>query len=357
MSEKPRVLIEDWLPIEQIGAESLRDASAAKKPPLNRLHVWWARRPLSVSRAAILGSLLPAWSEEWPQELRRKFPTRAAYHDWFLKLLGIFGDPAATRKLLIRAKEEKAKLGANPYGYSRAFTYNPKPEQIATVQALLRHTWGTVDPVVMDCFAGGGAIPFEALRYGFTTHASELNPVAIVILKATLDYPARFGAKLVQFISQYGKLLVEEVRKRLDPYFPVRGSENIFVYIWARTVTCPYTGNPIPLSPNWWLIKGSSPIAVQPNFDPHSRRSHFRVVQGIDACARVQPDRGTIKRGAAISPWAHDQVVANAYLKAEAKAGRMGSQLVAVGVKGPGAWNSGCQPIKTWPASRGRRRS
>jgi adenine-specific DNA methylase len=60
-TDRPRVLIEQWLPIAEIGAESLRDASAAKKPPLNRLHVWWARRPLTVSRAAILASLLPAY--------------------------------------------------------------------------------------------------------------------------------------------------------------------------------------------------------------------------------------------------------------------------------------------------------
>ena len=51
---RPKLLIEQWLPIETIGAECMRDASAAKKPPLNRLHIWWARRPLTVSRAAIL---------------------------------------------------------------------------------------------------------------------------------------------------------------------------------------------------------------------------------------------------------------------------------------------------------------
>jgi putative DNA methylase len=158
-------LIEEWLPIEKIGAESLRDASAAKKPPLNRLHVWWARRPLTVSRAAILGSLLPAWSENWPDPLQERFPTRESYHDWFLKLIGIFGDPAAARRLLTAAREKKVAV-PNPYGYPRAFTYNPTPEQVETVQLLLMETWGTVDPVVMDCFAGGGSIPFEALRTG-----------------------------------------------------------------------------------------------------------------------------------------------------------------------------------------------
>lgn len=59
-----RSLIEQWLPAAAVGAESLRDASAAKKPPNSRLHVWWARRPLTASRAAVLASLLPAWPDE-----------------------------------------------------------------------------------------------------------------------------------------------------------------------------------------------------------------------------------------------------------------------------------------------------
>lgn len=73
----PKVLIEDWLPIEAIGAESKRERGASSAlPPLYFLHVWWARRPLTTSRAAILGSVLPQWSADWPEPLRQKFPTQ-----------------------------------------------------------------------------------------------------------------------------------------------------------------------------------------------------------------------------------------------------------------------------------------
>ncbi|MDE0260534.1 MAG: DUF1156 domain-containing protein, partial [Gammaproteobacteria bacterium] len=72
MTNRPRMLIEDWLPIETIGCESMRDASAARKPPLNRLHVWWARRPLTASRAALLASVLPTWSESLARFLRER---------------------------------------------------------------------------------------------------------------------------------------------------------------------------------------------------------------------------------------------------------------------------------------------
>jgi adenine-specific DNA methylase len=337
MVEKPRVLLEEWLPIPQIGAESQRERGASSAlPPLNFLHVWWARRPLTVSRAAILASLLPAWSDAWPDQLRKQFPTRDAYYAWFLKLIGIFGDPAGVRRVLTRAKEEQRKLGPNPYGYKRAFTFNPAPEQIESLHALLQDTWGTIDPGVMDVFAGGGSIPFESLRYGFTTYANELNPVASVILRATLEYPARFGPKLEPLILKYGRLLSDEVKRRLEPFFPVAPRENIFVYVWARTVACPYTGKSIPLTPNWWLVKGAKPIAVQPVFDSNASEATFRIVTGVAACAKASPDLGTIKGGNAISPWAQNQAVDGDYIKAEAQAGRMGQQLYAVGLKKKG---------------------
>src|ERR1700682_2358026 len=101
-----KLLIEQWLPIAPIGAECMRERGASSAlPPLYFLHVWWARRPLTVSRAAILASLLPAYpddgdSAKLAKVLRKKFPTFDAYKAWFLKLIGIHGDPVAGRKLL-----------------------------------------------------------------------------------------------------------------------------------------------------------------------------------------------------------------------------------------------------------------
>jgi putative DNA methylase len=83
-------------------------------PPLYFLHFWWARRPLTVSRAAVLTSLLPQWSEDWPVSLRQKFPTPEAYKAWFLRLLGTLGDPTIGRKLLARARQV-GKTIPNPY--------------------------------------------------------------------------------------------------------------------------------------------------------------------------------------------------------------------------------------------------
>ena len=105
---RPRVLIEQWLPIDQIGAECMRERGASSAlPPLYFLHVWWARRPLTVSRAAILSSLLPAYSTgdddgvcPWPTKFCKRFPSFDDYKAWFLRLIGIQGDPVAGRKLI-----------------------------------------------------------------------------------------------------------------------------------------------------------------------------------------------------------------------------------------------------------------
>lgn len=278
----PPTLIEAWLPFETIGAESQRERGASSAlPPLYFLHVWWARRPLTVSRAAILAGLLPQWSDDWPLPLRQKFPTQAAYQAWFVRLLGIFGDPAAGRKLIQWARQRGVQLKEHPYGGApRAFTVNPSQEDLEIMLDLLEHTWGTREITVMDPMAGGGSIPFEALRYGFTVLAGELNPVASVVLKATLDYPARFGPSLTDDIRRWGDAWAKRAEERLDDFFPRQPGENIFAYLWARTVACPTTGKPVPLSPNWWLSKGRDPVAVR-----------------LRRCHRLRPGRGDGESG------------------------------------------------------------
>jgi len=344
MPEKPRLLIEQWLPIAEIGAECMRERGASSAlPPLYFLHVWWARRPLAVSRAAILASLLPAYPtgenggvRPWPQKFLKTFPTFDAYKAWFLRVVGIFGDPVAARKLVDWEKRTGRRTPGNKYGYPRAFSANPDEAQLEFLYELLAWVWGKTDIRFCDPMAGGGTIPFEALRYGLSVRANELNPVASVILKATLDYPARFGPSLVDDIRRYGRMWSDIVRARLSAFYPphpptpdesLKGG----MHLWARTVACPVTGKPVPLSPNWWLIKGSTPVAVRLLADPKAQHCHFQVVRGNAACERIKPDQGTVKQGTGISPWTGEAIHGD-YIKAEAQAGRMGHQLYAIEV-------------------------
>lgn len=338
MTNPPPTLIESWLPFEAIGAESQRERGASSAlPPLYFLHVWWARRPLTVSRAAVLAGLLPQWSEDWPAPLHKKFPTEEAYHAWFTRLLGIRGDPVTGRKLIQWAKQRGIQLREHPYGGApRAFTVNPSQEDLKTMLDLLEQTWGTREIAVLDPMAGGGSIPFEALRYGFTVLASELNPVASVILKATLEYPARFGPSLVNDIRKWGRVWAERVEKKLSPYFPRHPGESIFAYLWARTVACPTTGKPVPLSPNWWLSKKGDPVAMRLLTDPAWDEPRFEIVRG-DALD-FDPDEGTVSRGVGRSPWTGEAIDGD-YIKREAQAGRMGHVLYAMAVKRPGGFD------------------
>jgi len=330
--KRPRVLIEDWLPVAAIGAESQRERGASSAlPPLYFLHVWWARRPLTASRAAILASVLPAYSDNWPKDLKAKFPTEKDYHNWFLRFIGILGDPVAGRKLIRYAREKGIKLPGNPYGYKRAFTNNPQETDLQHMQKLLEVTWRDANLIALDPMAGGGSLPFEALRFGFATYANELNPVASVILKATLEYPAKFGIELTEQISKWGNRIDDIASKQLLAFFPMKKGERVRRYIWARAIACPGTGKPVPLSPNWWLQKGNDPIAVRLLAEANYRSCRFEIVHGREAI-QSNPDQGTIRRGTAISPWTGETIHGD-YIKAEAQAGRMGEQLYALSIQ------------------------
>ncbi len=164
---------------------------------------------------------------------------------------------------------------ANPYTPRPAFTVNRRPES-----GTFRAAFGKplIAITLLDPFAGGGSIPFEARRYGLATVANELNPVAAVILKATLDYPARFGPELAADIRHWGREWYKRVRKRLQPFFtPLPQGCQGAAYLWARTVACPVTGKPVPLSPNGGLSKGNRSVAAQLLVDPAWVAPRFRI--------------------------------------------------------------------------------
>jgi len=327
------LLIEDWLPVQELGIEARRENSTGQHPPPNRLHVWWARRPLVVSRAAVLASLLPAWRPDWPEPLRQRFPTREAYHAWFRWLLGIHGDPVAARARIAEADARGERLAAGGFGYDRAFTFSPPEEELAALAHLLAEHWQGDYVIMLDPTAGGGSIPLEALRLGLTVYANELNPVAALILAATLDYPVRFGEELADDVKEWGNRLIGRLEHALKAVYPSDPNGLVHAYLWARTVPCPQTGKPIPLSPNWWLQRDDrAKVAVRLLVHPDWPECRFEIVLGAEADGVAE--QGTIRRGVAVSPWT-GEVVDGDYIKREAQAGRMGQQLYAVVVKTP----------------------
>ena len=133
-----------------------------------------------------------------------------------------------------------------------------------------------------------------------------------------------------------GRHLGARVKEKLAPYFPKQPGESIFAYLWARTVACPTTGKPVPLSPNWWLSTGDDPVAVRLIADEGMAAPGFEIVTGAKVKA-ARPDEGTISRGVGRSPWT-GETIAGDYIKAEAQAGRMGQMLYAVATKRRGGF-------------------
>jgi adenine-specific DNA methylase len=316
-------------------------------PPLFALHVWWARRPLIASRAAVLASLLPAWPTgqevaEDPHaakvlaELQHEFPEgEPAYRAWYLKALGILGDPVAARAAIKAANMAGITLENGGYGYPRAFTVSPDAATIDRVHRLtaLRADIGE-RVTVLDPFAGGGSIPFEAVRYDCDTTANELNPVATAILQGTVALPAVLGPEFGTTIRDWGGMWAARVRNRLASFFPRLEGESVVAYIWAHTVPCPTTGRQTPLAPNFWLARGRSgrSVAVALDVDPDVGTCTTRIVEGPDA--REYGDRATYKRGAAESVWTGETFSGN-YIRQMGKTGRVGQMLLALSVTRP----------------------
>ncbi len=334
--EPPRVFIEDYFPVKEIGIESVRERAAASAlPPLYFLHVWWARRPLVASAAAILGSLLPVWTPELAERFTGspEFESEKAYKEWFLRLCGVWGDPVAAKKAITAAKVTGEKLPGNGYGYKQAYKNCPASEQLLLLHEVLEFAWGRI-PEVLDPTAGGGSIPYEALRYLLESHANDLNPVAVSVLKAGVEIPAHFGSEIEDDLKRWGKELVTRLETRLKPFFLKEDpKERVVAYIYARTVACPRTGKTVPLLPNRWLRRGDKPVSVRLLTHRNNEEldePSFELVEG--KLVDFDPDRGTVSRGKGVSPW-DGLIIDGDYIKAEAKAGRMGDLLYAAAIR------------------------
>ena len=323
-----RRLIEEWLPVNELSIESIRErAGAVPNPAPHQLHVWWARRPLAVSRAAIAASLLSANSE----------------HGQFYDLMGTHTGIVEEQRRLDAAKLRGVRLKKG-YSRKRAFTNSPSKSQ----KLWFDENIVVNNPLILDITAGGGSIPFEAGRLGMRSHANDLNPVATFILRATCEWPQRHGNNLLTHYDEIQQRFQRRVKELLADFYPVeplpedleeynrkysveiakslteRAQRSDQTYLWARSVACPSCGNLIPLSPNWRLDSTGKGIRLIP--DEGAGKCSFTIVE---TAAEQSP--GTIKNGVATCPYPTcGASTPKGYIAQEAQAGRMGQQLYCV---------------------------
>ena len=318
-TRKP-VFIEKIMPVKLLNEQVYYENGGN---PFKGLHRWYSRKPLSFSRASVLGSLLPA----------------DISMEEFEYLLGL--DQARTD----RRETEKEK--DDRHQRTRLYKTPPTPERVKRVQELCEQMWGDKTPAVLDAFAGGGSIPFEAARYGLRVFASDLNPVAVVTMKAAIAFPLQFGAALQEDIDKWVKWVGDEAEKRLSEFFPSQDGEKVQNYLWAHTVVCPSCQSVVPLSPNWWLYKRPEKqnlykwCAVKPIPNLAEKRVNFELIKGNKGKGNslqtpdgeYDPDDfSTIGRGVGKCPNC-DSVIEDQVVKNQAQNGGLGHQLYAVAFK------------------------
>ena len=235
-------LAEVDFPIAVVSKHAAREKSIRHGHP-STLHLWWARRPLASCRAVLLALLLPdPCDSACPEEFKKRA------RDLLPKTSGPVGDG----DLELRAKLLKF------IGDFANWDNAGKAAYLEVGRGLVRAAHGEDVPLVVDPFAGGGSIPLEALRLGCEAFASDLNPVACLILKVMLEDIPRHGPGLAEELRKVGGEIKKAAERELADLYPKdRDGAMPIAYLWARTVRCeaPNCGAEIPLMRSFWLCK------------------------------------------------------------------------------------------------------
>ena len=362
MTTQRKKLIEVSMPLEAINKASAREKSIRHGHP-STLHLWWARRPLAACRAVLFGQLVDdpgSWPEEFPT-IEDQERERARLHRVIAEMVP--WKATNDEVILNKARFEIARSVARGRGDKP-----PGPDDAAAILAYLaEHA-----PPVCDPFCGGGSIPLEAQRLGLRAYGSDLNPVAVLVSKATCEIPHKFAGQppvnparsalgtwkgaqgLAEDIRYYGQWMRDEAEARIGHLYPkvkvtkaiaaerkdlkpYAGKElTVIAWLWARTVASPdptMRGAHAPLVSSFILSskKGKEAIVV-PVVNRDNGTYRFTVkTSRIRAEELVRARLGTkAARGANFTCLVSGSPIPRNHVKAEGMAGHMGVRLLAV---------------------------
>jgi putative DNA methylase len=360
-------LIEVALPLDAINSEGAHRKRKAPSGYPTTLHKWWAQRPVAAARAVIFAQMVDDPSS-WPD----LFPTEKAQEKERQRLFRIIEDlvlweNTTDETVLQKAREEIWQ------SWRRACAENadhPRGKELFDRHKL---------PVFHDPFAGSGAIPLEAQRLGLDSHASDLNPVAVLINKAMIEIPPRFAGKspvnpawrgknadeqamttqwrgaqgLAEDVRYYGQWMRDEAEKRIGHLYPkvavtpemakerpdlepyVGQQLTVIAWLWARTVKSPnpaFATVDVPLASTFMLsTKAGKETYVEPVIEGGSYRFTVKVGKPKDA---EKAKSGTKASRANFNCLMSSAPISGDYIKAEGNAGRMGARLMAIVAEG-----------------------
>ena len=355
-------LIEVALPLEAINAASAREKSIRHGHP-STLHLWWARRPLATARAVLFSQLV-----DDPSSRPELFPTEEDQSQERQRLFRIIEElvkweNTTNETVLEQAREEIRRSWRRTCEDNRD---HPRAAELFDPDRL---------PAFHDPFAGGGSIPLEAQRLGLEAHASDLNPVAVLINKAMIEIPPRFAGRppvnpearrgrgsteaqwkgaagLAEDVRYYGKWMRDEAEKRIGHLYPkievttemvqerpdltpyVGRKLTVIAWLWARTVKSPnpaFADVDVPLASSFMLsTKSGKEAYVEPVIENDGYRFTVKVGTPPD-----EAKNGTkLARGANFKCVMSGSPMGGNYIKAEGKAGRMGARMMAIVAEG-----------------------
>ncbi len=359
----PRKLIEVALPLDAINAASAKEKSIRHGHP-STLHLWWARRPLAAARAVIFAQMV-----DDPSAHPDLFPTEAAQQRERSRLFAIIEDLVLWKNTINEEVLERARaeIWASWRRACAANADHPRADELFDRHRL---------PPFCDPFAGGGSLPLEAQRLGLEAHASDLNPVAVLINKAMIEIPPRFAARpsvnpaarcdnrltdqtwvgaqgLADDIRHYGQQMRDEAARRIGHLYPkatvseemsverpdlapyVGRELTVVAWLWARTVPSPnpaFADVEVPLASTFVLSKKKGKEAyVEPMIERGDYR--FEVKSGDPPSAARKGTKSAGSRSSfeclmSVTPLSFE------YLRSEARAGRMGARLMAIVAEG-----------------------
>ena len=364
----PRRLIEEAFPLKKVSKDSKHEKNV-RHGHISTLHLWPARRPLAACRAVAIATLLPDPADA-PEPMKAEY-TRLSGSPL----------PDEQRKYLCDLIEGLTRWG-DENGHGNWDDKDRKGRwvnKLRIARELILMAYDGRPPKVMDMFAGGGAIPLEAMRLGCEVIANDYNPVAWFLLKCTLEYPQRFAGKthplpnlnldehpdlkkgdLAAHVRLWGQWVLEHTRRDLAPYYPVIDKKPTVAYLWARTIPCQDSkgcGGTVPLLKTLWvckkaektledtpenrsrpdflrlketsnqtkvIINGKRALKLCPDFE--TKRIYFEIVAPKETADIGEP---TMSRATATCPFCGSQQPGD-YIKRCGHQGKLKAQLTAV---------------------------